>query len=79
MARYSIDDAKTECKRWFAYLDRQKEKSLAMQKIAADRRSGTIDQEEGRRRVRALDSAPTVYDGANLERAVRLLLKHVKG
>lgn len=76
-ARMTIDDAKAECERWFAYLERQKQKASDMQRIAADRRSGKIDQVEGQRRMRALDSAPTVYDGANLQRAVKVLLKHV--
>jgi hypothetical protein len=73
-----LDQAKAECERWFAYLQRQKDKAVAMQKIAAARRSGEIDEQEGRRRVRALDGCSvTVFDGANLERAVRLLLKHI--
>ncbi len=72
-----LDEAKAECARWLAYLKRQEEKSLAMQKIASERRQGLIDETEGRRRVRALDSGLTVYDGANLSKAVRVLLKHV--
>lgn len=73
-----LDEAKAECERWFASLQRQKDKAIAMQKIASARRLGEIDQAEGRRRVRALDGCSvTVYDGANLEKAVRVLLKHV--
>ena len=71
-----LDEAKAECERWFAYLRRQKDKSVAMQKIASARRLGEIDEQEERRRVRALDSGITVYDGANLEKAVRVLLKY---
>lgn len=73
----TIDQAKAECQRWFAYLDRQREKSIAVQKIAAERRAGTIDEAEGKRRLRALDNCSvTVFDGAELEKAVRVLLKH---
>jgi len=71
-----LSEAKTECERWFAYLDRQRKKTIAIQKIAAERRAGTIDEEEGRRRLRAIDKCSvTVFDGARLEKAVRLLLK----
>lgn len=73
-----LDEAKAECERWFAYLQRQRDKAIAMQKIAAARRLGEIDEAEGRRRVRALDNGVTVYDGASLEKAVRVLLKHVR-
>lgn len=77
MAKMTLREAKTECERWLAYLDRQKVKSLALQQIAADRRSGTCSQEEGQRRIRAIDSGVTVYDGARLSEAVRFLLGYV--
>ncbi|TXH57562.1 MAG: hypothetical protein E6Q97_04290 [Desulfurellales bacterium] len=74
-----LAEAKEECARWFAYLDRQREKSLAVQKIASAVRSGEITSDEGRRKLRALDNASvTVYDGARLEQAVKLLLKNLK-
>jgi hypothetical protein len=74
----TLVQAKEECERWFAYIKRQETKSIEMQKIAAARRSGEIDENEGRRRVRALDNCSvTVFDGARLEQAVRVLLKHV--
>lgn len=73
-----LDAAKAECERWFGYLDRQREKSLAMQKIATAVRTGEITSEEGQRRVRTLDGRGlTVYDGANLEKAVRVLLREL--
>lgn len=74
----TLTEAKAECERWFAYLKRQQERSLALQKIASERRAGTIDEQEGRRRLREFDSGVTVYDGANLERAVRVLLTHLR-
>lgn len=70
-----LDEAKAECERWFAYLKRQEEKCVAMQKIASERRQGLLDEAEGRRRQRSLDNGLTVYDGANLAKAVRVLLK----
>lgn len=80
MARgMTLAEARAECERWFAYLKRQQDKAIAMQKIATARRNGEIDLEEGRRRVRALDNCSvTVFDGANLEKAVRVLLKHTE-
>lgn len=75
-----LDEAKAECERWFAYLQRQKDKSLAVQKLAARVRAGEITPDEAQRKLRSIDGAGlTVYDGANLERAVRVLLKHVRG
>lgn len=72
----TLVEAKIECERWFAYLDRQRDKSISMQRIAALRRSGEIDHDEGQRRVRALDnSSVMVFDGARLEQAVRALFK----
>lgn len=74
-----LAEAKEECARWFAYLDRQREKSLAVQRIATEVRTGEITSDEGKRKLRALDGASvTVYDGARLEQAVKLLLKNLK-
>ncbi len=75
----TLAEAKTECERWFSHINRQKDKSIALQKIAAARRAGTMDLEEARRQQRALDNCSvTVFDGARLEQAVRTLLKHVR-
>jgi hypothetical protein len=74
-----IDEAKAECDRWFASIQRQKEKALALQNLARERREGKWTDEEARHKMRQIDGAGlTVYDGANLERAVRVLLKHVR-
>lgn len=79
MARgMTLDQAKEECARWLAYIERQKTKATEMAKIATAVRNGEIDQDESRRRVRALDNCSvTVFDGAKLEQALRVLLKHV--
>jgi hypothetical protein len=62
------------CEGWFAYVERQRQKSVEVQKLAAMARSG--QQEEAQRRLRQLDNCSvTVYDGARLEPAVRYLVK----
>lgn len=72
-----LPEAKAECERWFAYLERQKERSVELQRLASERRAGTCDDAEMRRRMARIDGGVTVYDGANLAEAVRVLLKHV--
>ena len=73
-----LDEAKAECKRWLADCDKTKARALAMQALARERREGKITAEEAMIRLRAHDRASLcVYDGARLEQAVRLLLKHV--
>ena len=75
----NLDEAKAECERWFASIQRQKDKSVALQNLARERREGKWTDEEARRKVRQIDGPGiTVYDGANLEKAVRVLLKHVR-
>jgi hypothetical protein len=76
--KMTLAEAKAECQRWLAYLDRERERSIALQKIASARRSGEIDDAEAQRRaLRKRDSGLTVYDGANLEKAVKVLLTFV--
>jgi hypothetical protein len=64
------------CEEWFAYLERQKARSVEIQKLAAMARAG--QQEEAQRRLRQIDNTPTVYDGGRLEPAVRALVKLVR-
>lgn len=72
----SLLKAVSECERWLRYLDRREEQAKLMMKAAALARSGDVD---GARRMKILiDSAPTVFDGANLKPAVERLLKHVR-
>ena len=74
-----LQEAKEECERWLSYLDRQRENSKTMQRIAKQVRSKEITSEEGQRLVRNLDgSGIKVYDAARLEQAVKLLLKKLE-
>jgi hypothetical protein len=68
------DEAIEICEGWFAYIERQKQRAVEMQKLATMARNG--QQEEAQRRLRQLDTTSvTVYDGARLEPAVRHLVK----
>jgi hypothetical protein len=72
----TIDEAKAEGQRWLDYLKRQEEKSIAIQKIAGAVRRGEIDSAEGKRQLRKIDDrcSATVYDGAKLADAVKVLI-----
>lgn len=79
MKKMTPQEAKVECERWLACLDRDREKSLEIQAIAAQRRAGKMTEEEARRSIRRIDGlAPKVYDASHLEEAVRLLIKNIK-
>jgi hypothetical protein len=68
------DEAIEICQGWFDYIERQRQKSVEVQKLAAMARNG--QQEEAQRRLRQLDNCSvTVYDGARLEPAVRHLVE----
>jgi hypothetical protein len=74
-----LAEAKEECERWFTYLEREKDRCVTIQQIAAAVRKGEITSDEGQKRIRRIDGCSvTVYDGANLQKAVRVLLKHVQ-
>ena len=74
-----LPEAKEECQRWFAYHEAQDERAKALKTLAADRRTGKCDAVEGAKRRAALEpSGLSVYDGANLNAAVRVLLKALK-
>ena len=71
-----LEEARKICEQWFAHNERARQKSLDMQKIAADVRHGVITSDEARRKVRNLDGlAPVVYSGERLEEAVKFLIK----
>lgn len=66
------EEAIAICDQWFAYLKRQQEKSVALQRLATLART---DPKEAQRQLREIDRAPKVYDGARLEPAVRHLVQ----
>lgn len=66
-----------ECERWLAYLDRQRERSTALQRLASECRAD-LGKDDARRRLAQIDRGVTVYDGSNLEQAVRFLLGKIK-
>lgn len=68
-------DAIAICEEWFAYLERQKLRSIEVQSLAALARTGVDGQKEAARRLRQIDTSITVYDGGRLEPAVRTLVK----
>jgi hypothetical protein len=72
----NVKEAVSICEEWFAYIERQKQKSIELQRLATMARNG--QQEEAQRRRRQIDSTPTVYDGARLEPAVRFLVQFAR-
>ena len=66
------------CDGWFAYLQRQREKTIKLQELAALARKGSAGSDEARRKMQEIDRSPTVYDGARLEPAVRHLVATVQ-
>lgn len=67
------------CRGWLAHLDRQREKTLKMQRLAAKARKGPEEAREAQREMRQIDRQPRVYDGARLEPAVKHLIKALEG
>jgi len=73
----TLDEAKAECERWFVYLQTQEDKSIALQKLTGERRTGRCNAVDGERRRQEIQgNGLTGYDGADLQDAVRILLKH---
>lgn len=61
------------------YCAEQERRSIAIQKLASQRRAGTIDAEEARRELTKIQGrSPTVYDGSRLLEAVKLMVKKLK-
>lgn len=73
--RMTIPEARAECQRWLDHLQRQEDRVIALQKLAADRRAGRVsDREKDRRLAQINGPGVTVYDGGNLADAVRALM-----
>lgn len=74
--KMTVSEAHAECRRYLDYLAREEAKSLALQRLAADRRAGKCtDREKDRRMADIMGPSPTVYDGAELANAIRVLLQ----
>jgi hypothetical protein len=71
-----VEDAISICEEWFAYLTKQRARSLEIQQLATLARNG--QQEEAQRRLRQIDRTPTVYDGDRLEPAVKELVRQAR-
>jgi len=61
------------CRGWLSYLDRQRAQAKRLAELARMAREGKA--EEAQKELRMMDRSPVVYDGAELEKAVRQLLK----
>ena len=71
-----LREARSECRRYLNYVETQEKRSVALQKLASDRRAGRCDEREARRRLSDINGpSPVVYDGAKLVEAIKVLLK----
>ena len=71
-----LSEARTECERWFAYLQQQEVRSVELQQLAFDRRAGTCDDTEMHLwRMARIDSSVIVYDGAKLVEGCALSIR----
>lgn len=72
----NLAEATEVCERWFAHLDRQRERAKRAAELARMARDGQAAKERAQRLLREMDAVTrTVYDAANLEPAVKFLLK----
>jgi len=75
----TLEEARQECRRYLDYLQFQRDKSYALQKLASDRRAGRVTLGDAHKRMREINGpSPTVYDGSDLEKAVKVLLEATK-
>lgn len=72
----NTDVAIAICEEWFAYTERQRQKSVELQRLASLARTGLEGQKEAQLLLRQLrTSSIAVYDGGRLEPAVQELVK----
>lgn len=65
------------CMQWFAHNERQREKSLRLQRLARQARKGPEEAEAARKELAQIDRDLVVYDGGRLEPAVKRLVDRV--
>jgi hypothetical protein len=74
----ALHAAMSEMRRWILSCDDQREKSARLAKLAAMARRGEITPDEGRRAIEEINRiTPKVYDGGNLEIAIRAVLAEI--
>lgn len=72
----TLNEARAECKRYLDYLERQRTMANAMLRLASDRRKGICDDAERDRRLAEIQGHNlNVYNGAELEKAIIVLLE----
>jgi hypothetical protein len=71
----NVSEAIEVCEAWFVHNERQRSKSVEIQRLAALART---EPNEARRKLAQIDRQPVVFDGARLEPAVRALIRAVK-
>ena len=72
----NLSEARHECRRYLHHNEIQRRKAEALTKLASDRRAGRVSAAEARKRLNEISGpSPTVYDGAQLEKAVEVMLK----
>lgn len=69
------DEAVKVAEGWLTHCDKVRDRKERLALLAQDVRKGNITADETRRVRNAIDGSPLVYDGARLEKAVRVLIK----
>jgi hypothetical protein len=72
-----LTEAVDEAQRWLRHLHRKRERTCEIQSLATMARNGHAA--EAQERLRLIDKSPIVYDAANLELAVRTMIKALGG
>lgn len=69
------DEAIKVAKGWLKHCNKVRDRTERLQLLARDAKTGKLAPDEVRRVRNAIDGTPLVYDGARLEKAVRVLMK----
>lgn len=65
------------CHAWLEHCSWQKEKTKKLQDLAKKRKSGLVSDQEARKIMADIDRSPLVFDGANLEASIKVLLPYI--
>jgi len=66
-------EAKKVAKEWLAFCERQRQKTIKIQSLAALARTGPEGQKQAKKELAQIDRTPTVF-GGDLRAAVEILL-----